>query len=64
MGAPQIVWFRRDLRVRDHPALHAAAAAGDVVPLFVVDPAVADGAMASGPRSRFLAGCLAELDAA
>ncbi|MCR8671583.1 deoxyribodipyrimidine photo-lyase, partial [Agrococcus sp. HG114] len=31
MGA-QIVWFRRDLRVRDHPALAAAAAAGDAVP--------------------------------
>jgi len=38
MGA-QIVWFRRDLRVRDHPALVAAATAGEVLPVFIVDPA-------------------------
>lgn len=35
----QIVWFRRDLRVADHPALVAAAEAGDVLPVFVLDPA-------------------------
>ncbi|WP_072314552.1 cryptochrome/photolyase family protein [Agrococcus sp. Marseille-P2731] len=34
----QIVWFRRDLRVRDHPALVAAAEAGEVLPVFVLDP--------------------------
>ena len=33
-----VVLFTRDLRVRDHPALSAAAADGPVVPLFVVDP--------------------------
>jgi deoxyribodipyrimidine photo-lyase len=32
-----IVLFTRDLRVHDHPALHAAATAGEVVPLFVFD---------------------------
>jgi deoxyribodipyrimidine photo-lyase len=32
-----IVWFRRDLRVHDHPALVAAAAAGEVVPVFLWD---------------------------
>jgi deoxyribodipyrimidine photo-lyase len=32
-----IVLFTRDLRVHDHPALQAAAEAGDVVPLFVLD---------------------------
>lgn len=36
----QIVWFRRDLRVRDHPALVAAAEAGEVLPAFVLDPAL------------------------
>jgi deoxyribodipyrimidine photo-lyase len=36
-----VMWFRRDLRLADHPALTAAAAAGEVVPLFVVDPAFA-----------------------
>lgn len=33
-----IMWFRRDLRLADNPALCAAAAAGDVLPLFVLDP--------------------------
>ena len=38
--ARTVLWFRRDLRLLDHPALAAAAAAGDVVPLFVVDDAL------------------------
>ncbi|HTU67429.1 MAG TPA: deoxyribodipyrimidine photo-lyase [Steroidobacteraceae bacterium] len=33
-----IVWYRgKDLRVADHEPLRAAAAAGDVIPLFVLD---------------------------
>ncbi len=65
MARAQIVWFRRDLRVRDHPALHeAAASGGPVVPVFVVDPALTDGPAASGPRASFLAAALADLDAA
>jgi deoxyribodipyrimidine photo-lyase len=32
------MWFRRDLRLRDHPALVAASASSDVVGLFVLDP--------------------------
>jgi deoxyribodipyrimidine photo-lyase len=38
MDAPQLVWFKRDLRVTDHAPLAAAAAAGPVLPLFVVEP--------------------------
>jgi deoxyribodipyrimidine photo-lyase len=34
------MWFRRDLRLADNPALRAAAAAGDVVGVFVLDPAL------------------------
>ncbi|MDT7934550.1 MAG: deoxyribodipyrimidine photo-lyase [Sphingomonadaceae bacterium] len=37
MPNPQIVLFRQDLRVHDHAALVAAAAAGSVLPLFVLD---------------------------
>ncbi|MCO5555252.1 hypothetical protein L7F22_008796 [Adiantum nelumboides] len=33
-----IVWFRRDLRVEDNPALVAAVRAGSVVPLFIWTP--------------------------
>lgn len=36
---PSLLWFRRDLRTGDNPALIAAAAEGaDVAPLFVLDP--------------------------
>ncbi len=36
-----LVWFRRDLRLGDHPALSAAAASADrVLPVFVLDPAL------------------------
>ncbi len=37
---PTVVWFRRDLRVADHPALSSAAARGPVVCLWVCDPAL------------------------
>ncbi len=36
-----VMWFRRDLRIDDHPALLEACAGGDVVALFVDDPAFA-----------------------
>ena len=37
---PAVMWFRRDLRLGDNPALLAAVADGDVLPLFVLDPAL------------------------
>jgi deoxyribodipyrimidine photo-lyase len=34
-----LVWFRgKDLRLADHDPLREAAASGDVIPLFVLDP--------------------------
>ncbi len=39
--ARSILWLRRDLRRADHPALTAAAADGDVLPLYVLDPRTA-----------------------
>jgi deoxyribodipyrimidine photo-lyase len=39
MTAPVILWFRRDLRLSDHPALTAAVRAGPVIPVFVLDEA-------------------------
>ncbi|MBY5920821.1 cryptochrome/photolyase family protein [Ferrimonas balearica] len=35
----QLVWFRDDLRIHDHPALHGARAAGAVVGLYIASPA-------------------------
>ncbi len=43
MGRPdvQVVWFKRDLRVHDHPALTAAIATGSpVLPLYVIEPSL------------------------
>ena len=58
-----IVWFRRDLRVHDHPALRAALAAHDrVVPVFCFDDRLLHGRHASGPRTQFLLESLADLD--
>ena len=60
-----IVWFRRDLRLHDHPPLVAALRAhGRVVPVFVLDPVLLRGRFASVPRTAFLLDCLRELDAA
>lgn len=36
--ASQVLWFRRDLRLHDNPALLAARESGPVIPLFVLDP--------------------------
>lgn len=59
-----VVWFRRDLRLHDHPALWDAAARGArLVPLFVVDPALWDASRTAPIRRWFLAGSLAALDA-
>lgn len=59
-----IVWFRRDLRLRDHPALRAALDGADrVVPVFCFDDSLLGGRHASGPRTQFMLECLAELDA-
>ncbi|MBE1284908.1 MAG: deoxyribodipyrimidine photolyase [Rhodobacteraceae bacterium] len=33
-----LLWFKRDLRVADHPALAHAAKRGRVLPLFIVEP--------------------------
>jgi deoxyribodipyrimidine photo-lyase len=32
-----IVWFRQDLRIRDNPALAAAAALGPILPVYILD---------------------------
>lgn len=37
MAPPVLLWFRQDLRLADHPALLAAADAGPVIPVYVLD---------------------------
>ena len=56
-----VVWFTRDLRVHDHPALDAALrSANEIVPVFVFEPRLL---ARSANRARFLHGSLADLDA-
>ncbi|MCS6846342.1 MAG: deoxyribodipyrimidine photo-lyase [Anaerolineae bacterium] len=59
-----VVWFRRDLRVRDHAALwHACQTAERVIPLFILDPTHFAHHEAGSRRVQFLLECLADLDA-
>jgi len=53
-----LLWVRRDLRLRDQPALLVAARAGEVLPVFVVDPALSRRRL---PRTERLSASLAAL---
>jgi deoxyribodipyrimidine photo-lyase len=58
-----VVLFTRDLRVRDHSALAAAAREAErVVPLFVFDDVLLRGRCGSPNRVAFLLDCLRDLD--
>ena len=61
---PAVMWFRRDLRLGDNPALLAAVdeGSGHVLPLFVLDDRLRRPSGAN--RLAFLAANLRELDAA
>ncbi|MFK7874660.1 MAG: deoxyribodipyrimidine photo-lyase [Paracoccaceae bacterium] len=52
--SPTLVWFRRDLRVTDHPALTAACTAGPVIPVFICDDSVT--ALGAAPKWRLQIG--------
>ena len=65
--SPIIMWFRRDLRLGDHPALTAACQSGHpVIPVFVYDPLTES--MGAAPKMRLglsvenLTNALAEKD--
>jgi deoxyribodipyrimidine photo-lyase len=61
----RIVWFRRDLRVHDHPALDDARSGAErLLPVFCLDDRLLHGRHASGPRTQFMLECLEDLDAA
>ena len=55
-----VMWFRRDLRLTDNEALVAAARAGSVTPLFVIDPKFFE--RSGAPRLAFLLRNLHELN--
>ncbi len=55
-------WFRRDLRLVDNVALNAATAAGEVLPVFVIDPEILQRPDTGVPRLAFLYAGLKALD--
>ncbi len=57
-----VVLFNRDLRLRDNPALAAAAKAERSVPLFVLDRALLDSRFAAPNRVAFMLEALRDLD--
>jgi len=60
---PVIVWFRRDLRISDNPALSAAVAGGaPVVPVYIIDTEEEGGYPAGGTSPLWLRRSLIELD--
>ena len=65
---PVILWFRRDIRLADHPALVAAAATAKergapLLPIFIWEPGLIAGPRASANRTWFLRESLSELGA-
>ena len=60
-----IWWVRRDLRLVDNQALHAATRyAEQVIPVFVLDPQLLSAPDLSDKRLGFLVGGLRDLDKA
>jgi len=59
-----VLWFKRDLRVQDHPALMRAAAFGDVIPLYVFEPDYWAEPDVSGRQFAFVRESVAELGTA
>jgi deoxyribodipyrimidine photo-lyase len=61
-SSPTLLWFRHDLRLADHHALHAALAGGRrVLPVFVLDDAAAGDFAHGGAARWWLKGSLASL---
>ncbi len=56
-----IVWFRQELRLADNPAMRAAAADGNVLPLYVLDDAAAGDWRMGGAHRWWLHGSLEAL---
>ena len=63
MPAHALVWFKRDLRVRDHAPLAAAAQCDAAAGLFVIEPAWLASPEFDGQHLAYTLDCLAELRA-
>ena len=62
--APALVWFRRDLRVSDHVALHQACEKQTpIVPIFIFDDGILSDKKGVARRTAFLLASLESLAA-
>lgn len=57
-----VVWFKRDLRIRDHAPLAEAARRGRAIPLFIYEPELWKGEDYGARHWAFARQCLEELD--
>lgn len=61
-GSVAVMWFRRDLRTHDLPALAEGARAGSILPCFIFDDRLLTGGRFVSPRrTAFMLGCLEAL---
>ncbi len=60
-GPVSLVWFRQELRLADNPALLAAAEAGAVLPIYILDDAAAGHRAMGGAHRWWLHGSLESL---
>ncbi|WP_044562318.1 cryptochrome/deoxyribodipyrimidine photo-lyase family protein [Azospirillum sp. B4] len=56
-----VVWFKRDLRLQDHAALHRAARQGPVLCLYVIEPSLWRQPDAANLHYQFILECLSDL---
>ncbi len=64
MNKPVVMWFRRDLRLRDNLALKTAIDMGmPVIPVFIFDPGILRSDRIGTPRLSFMLAALHSLDA-
>ena len=63
--AAQIVWFKRDLRVKDHAPLFAASQEGaPIIPLYIIEPEYWQQPFASRRHWHYIHDSLVDLNAA
>lgn len=62
MAEGSVVWFKRDLRVRDHAALARASELGSVIPLYIFEPVLLAAEDFDDLHLRFIRESLGELD--
>ena len=58
----QVVWFKRDLRLHDHAALHHAAASGPVLCLYSIEPSMWTQPDAANQHYQFILESLRDLN--